>query len=325
MQELHWGLPVIGYLFLAGFGAGALTVSASILLRGGGGGFGGKHFQIARYGALLAPLPLMVGTAMIVFELGTFRAAIENGEILKLFRWINLFLTINLSPMSIGSWALALCIIISLLYAYTFLRSSAAPDDDLSSLRRSLAWISVPLGIAVAIYTGVLLGAMPSRPFWNTPILGLLFLVSSLSTGVAGILVLKAIFGRVGGETEGEKDQSEYLLTSSDMLLLGFETLAIFLFIMFAHLTIGAPAEAISVILPGGSLALAFWGGVVVLGLLIPGLIELKYVLPTLLHKKPFMVPRGMEVLVSVVVLIGGFLLRYVIVVAGQITGPVGI
>ena len=34
--ELFWGLPVIFYLFLAGVGAGALTVSSSVLLRGGG-------------------------------------------------------------------------------------------------------------------------------------------------------------------------------------------------------------------------------------------------------------------------------------------------
>jgi formate-dependent nitrite reductase membrane component NrfD len=35
-EELVWGIPVIGYLFLAGVGAGAVTVSASVLLRGGG-------------------------------------------------------------------------------------------------------------------------------------------------------------------------------------------------------------------------------------------------------------------------------------------------
>jgi formate-dependent nitrite reductase membrane component NrfD len=323
MYETHWGLPVISYLFLAGLGAGALTVSASLLLRGGSGG---RHFQIARFGALLAPLPLIIGTAMIVLELGTFQVAIENGEFLKLFRWINLFLTVNLSPMNIGSWALALCIIISVLYAYTFLAPGSAPEDDKAGLRRKLAWVSVPLGIAVAVYTGVLLGAMPSRPFWNTPVLALLFLVSALSTGVAGILILKALFGHgASAEAEIALDKGEYLLTSSDLLLLGFEVLAIFLFLMFAHLTIGAPAEAVAVILPGGSLALAFWGGVVVLGLLLPALIELKYVLPTLLHKKPFAIPRGMEVLVSVIILIGGFLLRYVVVIAGQITGPVGI
>jgi formate-dependent nitrite reductase membrane component NrfD len=32
-----------------------------------------------------------------------------------------------------------------------------------------------------------------------------------------------------------------------------------------------------------------------------------------------------MEVGVSVVVLLGGFILRYVVVVAGQVTGPLGI
>ena len=34
MYDTLWGLPVISYLFLAGVGAGALTVSASVLLRG---------------------------------------------------------------------------------------------------------------------------------------------------------------------------------------------------------------------------------------------------------------------------------------------------
>ncbi len=35
------------------------------------------------------------------------------------------------------------------------------------------------MGIAVAVYTGVLLGAMPARPFWNSPILAMLFLRAS--------------------------------------------------------------------------------------------------------------------------------------------------
>ena len=56
MSEIQWGLPVIGYLFLAGVGGGALTISSSVLLRGGGGIFGGAHFQIARFGALIAPV-----------------------------------------------------------------------------------------------------------------------------------------------------------------------------------------------------------------------------------------------------------------------------
>ncbi len=315
-QELNWGMFVILYLFLAGLGAGALTVSASVFLRGGGGGFGTGHFAVARYGALLAPLPVMVGSLLLVFELGSFHAG-------HWFKWINLYKTINLSPMSVGTWLLTLFIIVSLVYAYTFLRPDASPGDKQNPLRKALAWIAVPLGIAVAVYTGVLLGAMPSRPFWNSPILALLFLVSSLSTGVAIILLAQALLRKAEGDAD--VTQTGYLLTASDVLLIGFELMVVFLFLMFAHLTVGQVKEAVAVVLPGGSMALSFWLGFVLVGLLVPVLVELFYVIPKLLYQRAYALPRGVEIAVPVIVLVGGFMLRYVVVVAGQITGPVGI
>ena len=69
--ELTWGVPVILYLFLAGVGAGALTASASMFLRGGPTG---RYFNIARYGAFLAAPLVIIGTGMLVFELGSFQA-----------------------------------------------------------------------------------------------------------------------------------------------------------------------------------------------------------------------------------------------------------
>lgn len=319
-SELNWGLPVIGYLFLAGVGAGTYTVSASVLLRGGGGGFGGQHFSLARYGALLAPPLAIIGTGLLILELGSFQAG-------HVFRFLNLFRTITLSPMSIGSWLLVVFIIASLVYAYTFWSREARPGDRLDILRRALAWLGVPLGIAVAVYTGVLLGAMPARPFWNSPVLPLLFFLSALSTGVAGIMLFRAIHARGAADTGNEREyhQSGYLLTASDVLLIGFELLTIFLFLMFAFLTVGDVKYAVSVILPGGSMAGMFWLWVVVIGLLVPALVELFYVVPKLLHGRDYAAPRGVEIAVPVIVLIGGFMLRYVVVVAGQITGPVGI
>ncbi len=94
---------------------------------------------------------------------------------------------------------------------------------------------------------------------------------------------------------------------------------------MFAYLTVGDVRHAISVILVGGDLATLFWLGFVVIGLVLPVLVELKYIIPRLVHHAEFAPPRGIEILIPVVVLIGGFMLRYVVVVAGQITGPVGI
>jgi formate-dependent nitrite reductase membrane component NrfD len=317
--ELTWGMPVILYLFLAGLGAGVVTVSSSVLLRGGGGRFGGAHFTLARYGALIGPLPVIVGAGLIVLELG------------RPFRALNLFKVINLSPMSIGSWLVLLFIWTSLFYALAFLPSFMPQlkrlSDRLATVRAALAWINVPLGIGVAVYTGILLGAMPSRPLWNSPILALLFMISALSTGVAAIILARTIFHRKGSDTKVERQfhESAYLLTATDVMLIGFELLVIFLFVMFAHLTVGNVKYAMSIILPGGDMAAMFWVWVVLIGLLMPALVELFYVVPKLLYHRDYAAPKMIEIAVSVSVLIGGFMLRYVIVIAGQLTGPMGL
>ncbi len=318
-EELTWGMPVILYLFLAGVGAGAVTVSSSVLLRGGGGDFGGRHFKLARYGALIGPFPVMLGTFLIIFELG------------RPFRMFNLFKVVNLSPMNIGSWLLMIFITASFLYTLTFLPTFISQWKNLSQrlapLRTVLAWINVPLGIGVAVYTGVMLGAMPARPLWNSPILALLFLVSALSTGIAMIILVQTLFHKKGADTEAERHfhQSAYLLTSSDAMLIGLELMVIFLFLMFAHLTIGNVKYAVSIILPGGDMAMMFWVWVVAIGLLIPAIIELIFVVPKLVYHRDYSAPRSVEIVVSIAVLVGGFMLRYIIVHAGQVTGPMGL
>ncbi|NMG53138.1 DmsC/YnfH family molybdoenzyme membrane anchor subunit [Aromatoleum aromaticum] len=309
--ELTWGLPVIAYLFMAGAGAGAVVVSASVLLRGGG--FGPSREAVARYGALIGPLPVILGTALIVFELGAP------------FRAFNLFKVINLSPMSIGSWLLGLFMVLSTLYAATFLTPERWRWARTAKI--ALAWICVPIGIGVAVYTGVMIGAMPARPFWNSPIIAFLFLLSALSAGVAAIVLTMTLARRRSDDHEVERDfeNTSYLLTASDAVLLAGELIIIFLFIMFAHLTIGSTKEAVKVILSGGPLATAFWGIVVALGIVLPLLVELKLVMPRLLYSQEFRSHRAFDVALPVAILVGGFSLRYIVVVAGQITGPVGL
>jgi len=308
MHEINWGLPVILYLFLAGLGAGAVTVSGSVLLRKGG--FGSSRFAVARCGALIGPIPAMLGTFLIVFELG------------QPLRALNLFKVINLSPMSIGSWLLASFIVFSLLYAATFLPPWAGPGDRLARIRRILAWICVPSGISVAIYTGIMLGAMPARPFWNSPILAGLFLLSALSSGVAAILLMGAFFRRKSADpaVRDDHDNSSYLLTASDALLLGGELIIIFLFLLFAHLTIGDVRYAVATILPGGQLAMPFWVLVVGLGVFIPFIIEIIEIRPRLLNGGVFKSGITNEIVVPILILTGGFALRYIVVVAGQIS-----
>jgi len=312
-------MPIILYLFLAGMGAGAVTVSASMLLRGGGGGRG-VHHEIARYGALLGPLPVIIGTGLLVLELGSFEAG-------NWFRFLNLYMVMNLSPMSVGTWLLTVFMATSVVYAYTYIHFVPFFLGDRMVWRRRMAWANVPLGLAVAIYTGVLLGAMPSRPFWNSPILAFLFMISALSTGIALIIFTRALFtrGHLSEEHREIVHESGYLLAASDTMLIGFELVVLFLFLMFAYLTVGDVRYAIETILPGGPLSVMFWTGVVLIGLVIPGLLELYFVIPSLLYRRKYTVSRYTELAIAAAVIFGGFVLRYVVVVAGQITGPVGL
>ena len=318
-NDLYWGFPVIIYLFMAGMGAGSTVVGASMMLRGGGGPRG-VHHEIARYGALLGPIPVIIGVLAIIFELGSWQAG-------HYLRFINLFLVMNLSPMSVGTWLLVAFIGTSLMYAYTYLPFLPMLFGDRLKWRVVLAWINIPLGIGVAIYTGVLLGAMPSRPFWNSPMLAFLFMLSALSSGTALIIFARAFITR-GGLSEERREvihKSGYVLASTDTALIGLEVMAVFLFLMFAYLTVGDVRHAINVILPGGPLATTFWVGVVLIGLVIPGLLEFYFVLPGLVYKRKYVVSRYTEMVIALAVIFGGFLLRYVVVVAGQITGPVGV
>ncbi len=317
-EGLNWGLPIILYLFLAGMGAGAVTVSASMLLRGGGGR--GVHHEIARYGALLGPLPVIFGTGLLVLELGSFEAG-------NYFRFLNLYMVMNLSPMSVGTWLLTVFMATSVVYAYTYVHFVPFFLGDRLVWRRRMAWANVPLGLAVAIYTGILLGAMPARPFWNSPVLAFLFMISALSTGIALIIFTRALFtrGHLSEEHREIVHKSGYLLAASDTMLIGFELLVLFLFVMFAYLTVGDVRLAIETILPGGPLAAMFWTGVVLIGLVIPGLLELYFVIPSLLYRRKYTVSRYTELVIAAAVIFGGFVLRYIVVVAGQITGPVGL
>ena len=186
MKTIEWRYLIVSYLFLGGLSAGLYFVSAlTELLRKDREA---AQAEIARVGGLLAPWPVMIGSALLVFDLGHW------------YRFYKLFLHFRWeSPMSIGSWLLMLFICMSLLYAYGLaspqqrhkffeglprrLRFLRIFNRDVSLLRRPLAIAGLPVSVGVAIYTGVLLGAVQSRPFWNTNLVAQLFLFSALSAG----------------------------------------------------------------------------------------------------------------------------------------------
>ena len=338
MAHHEWGWMIVVYLFLGGLGAGALVLSAvaSITRR--------QVLQgIARLGALVAPILVGVGTGILVFDLG------------KPFRSWKLFTTLNpVSPMSIGSWLLTIFLAIAAVHALlhlppSWLEALAPRSGPLGpALRKLAAWnrtvpeteqlgarrvrhaeepvsvgrlrgfvslLCVPLGLSVGIYTGVLLGAIPARPFWNTPMVAQLFLFSALSTASALLLLLLPLARGWAGEGG---DEAARTLLRVDLIFMFLELFLIIPFVIHGELSVLSAREALGMIM-GGPYTLPFWGGVVALGILFPMLLE-----ATELVGASHRLPKPLEAFVRygapLLVLFGGYLLRWVFVHAGQDT-----
>jgi formate-dependent nitrite reductase membrane component NrfD len=174
----------------------------------------------------------------------------------------------------------------------------------------------------VGIYTGILLGAVPARPFWNTPMTAQLFLFSAMSTGAASLLLISALLPRrfAPADPEGERR----FVTSLDVVLILLEIFMIIPFILHHALSTWSSASSISLII-GGPFTVPFWIGFLGLGIALPLLMEVLELYPVVLRDAVHRYGRVISVASGGLVLTGGFLLRYIFVYAGQVSHFLGV
>ena len=169
--------------------------------------------------------------------------------------------------------------------------------DWLAKNRKLLAWLLLPSSIILGIYTGILLSAFNARPLWNNSILGPLFLTSGLSTGAAMVILF------------GQSHKERKFFSQIDLILIGIELFLI------THMMMGMLAGSqvqleASELLLGGEFTVTFWVFVVIMGLILPALLESFELIG---FKIPVLIP-------AILVLIGGIVFRFVMVDAGQLT-----
>jgi len=301
-ETIEWGWLVVVYLFCGGMSAGLFFFSglANYLDTN-------KYGFIARWGAYLAPFPVSIGSALLIFDLG------------RPFRFLRLFFTVELtSPMSIGSWLLVFFSLVSLVHAYLWLperfRYVRIPNGD--RVRNFLGAFGMPLALGVGIYTGILLGAVPARPFWNTPMVAQLFLFSGMSSGVAALILLQNFIRRPADSDVSLHDERVFLL-SADAVLILVEVFLLIPYILHNSLATQSMADSLGLII-GGEYMLSFWVGVVLLGLLVPLAMETRELWPFIIHRREVHFQPLLGIVSAVLVLVGGICLRYVFVFAGQ-------
>lgn len=197
------------------------------------------------------------------------------------------------SPMSWGSWILVLVYPVLAGSIIVGLRPRVVTRWPWAL--RAIAFANVVLGAGLGLYTGVLLGTLSARPLWNSAVLGPLFLVSGLSTAAA---VVHAI---------SRSHEERATIARADTMFLVAELVILVLFVI--GLATGAqPQREAAALVLGGSYTAVFWVLVVGLGLVVPLILQSLALAHRIAHS-----PAA-----PVLVIIGGLILRFVIVSAGQ-------
>jgi len=317
-----WEIPV--YLFFGGLVAGMMILGGMAMLRIARGEDGRSFFSLQT--------PLL---AFVLINLGMGALFLDLTH--KLYVW-RVYLTLQPgSPMSWGSWllivvyaALLLSALIRLPEAWPWLGRRVPAlqrwSDALLArpgLVKALAWANILLGIGLGIYTGILLNTMVARPLWNSAILGPLFLFSGLSAGAAMVHLASvargtrpAPEGMIGGAIAAlcqplgnalPEKRAVDSLVRADIAFLAIELALIGLLLVNLYTSTASHAAA-ATLLVSGPYAWAFWGVIVGLGVLVP--LALQGL--ELGHRIPH------TVVPALLVLVGGFTLRWVLVNAGQ-------
>ncbi|MDA3821542.1 MAG: polysulfide reductase NrfD [Bacteroidales bacterium] len=287
----HWQIPL--YLFLGGLAAGILFFSAYYTVTGKE-----KKYKTAAY------ISTLIVPALLVFGLFCLFLDLKH----KMYFW-RLYTTIRLdSPMSWGAWILMLITPLSIILAAINVKKVFPDwkwkypileflDQFFENYRKAIAWILVISAPILGIYTGILFSAFNARPLWNTSILGPLFLISGLSTAAA----VNILFAK--------RHKEKLAYARIDLVLIGVELFLITHMFMGFMASTQVQIDSAKLFL-GGPFTASFWVLVVMMGLVIPAILE---ILELKKFKIPAVVPAGL-------VLAGGLILRFIITNAGQMS-----
>ena len=289
---LHiWGWEIPVYLFIGGLVAGFMIISGYFTFKGHH-----KHSSFANF-----YLPHL---SLVFLSLGMLALFLDLEH--KLYVW-RLYTTFKFkSPMSWGSWVLLLVYPALLLNTLVSIpkpfRNRIPVFDRISErinrhpmLAKNIGVLNMLTGAVLGMYTGILLSSLGARPLWSSSMLWVLFLTSGLSSAAALVHMITS-----------DRHERELLAKADN----GFLIFELFIFVLFfiGMVTSTRAHRSAAAMLLTGPYAAAFWVFVVLLGILLPLGVQLLAVNHKIKHTP----------VAPILVILGGLILRFVIVFAGQ-------
>jgi protein NrfD len=284
-----WGWLIVFYFFFGGLAGGSYFLAVLIDFFGND-----EDRPLARLGYYISFPCILISGLLLTLDLQRplrfWHMLIESNTYRPMFKYW--------SPMSVGSWALLIFGIFALL---SFL-GALVEDDRLAlpagrrirppaMLGRIIGMIGGIFGFYVAGYTGVLL-AVTNRPIWSdTPLLGMLFVVSAASISAALMILLAQRSRRTLPGLVALHRMDTWVVALEFFVLIG------------VMISLGPVFRAW--LNPWG---LLLFFGVLVAGILIP---------LALSWRREWLGDRSVTT-AALLILVGGFILRLVIVFSAQ-------
>ena len=294
----HW--QIAAYLFLGGLGGATFAIGAMMHL------FEGCDRKVLSIAILSAVGFMGIGTVFLLADmLQPMKAIYALTNPSSWIFWGVIFINFY--------FIAAIVYVIPLLESWPKLKPiiKKIPEPILGLMEkfnRAAALGGATSGFLVAIYTGLLISAAPAISFWNTPALPLLFVISAFSTGAAFLLLLSTFSKEEKShEIASKLEQLDAGLIVTELIILG----AYFNFAFF--LPTGA-RESAAILFETPMFVIGF----LVMGLIIPLMIETY----SIFFAKKSHGSAKLLLTASVLVLTGGFLLRYYVLHAGLYQYP---
>jgi formate-dependent nitrite reductase membrane component NrfD len=306
LKSSDWPLLIDVYFFLGGIAGGAFVIATIANLLDAE-----RYKSVVRAGYYVALLAVIPAPILLIVDLGLPTRFLHMLMVSKPSTSIGMgALTLGpfhlklLSPMSAGAWALLAfsgCAFLAALDVFLEQRGGRG----FPGLRMIIGLVGSIFGFFLAAYPGVLLGATARPLFVDGHWLGALFLAVGASTGGAAIALALVLFGR-----ERRDELAALLRTVAIALVVQAVTLVLFIVTVRMSGSVGI-SQALTPLV-SGQYGLTFWLGAVTIGLIVP--------LALTFSGRLRRASAGLAALVAILVLVGGFVIKYVLIAAGQVT-----
>lgn len=308
LWQTQWshGPYVPMYLFFGGLTAGVFIVAVFA-------DYLGMKWKRADTLSKLATYSAIVVLGLAGFFLTVHLGKPERGLAFPLF-----FTNYN-SWITRGGWIVGASSVLLMLYAV--LRYFTVRPW----IRRLIGLISVPVLMMLAVYTGLLLSQAGFVPLWSKKFLPVLFLNSGLTTGLAAVgFIFLLAWPFLGAKEEDPQGVVRWVSLAVVVFIL-LELYELYNFMTYLEASDQHTPTGQFVAPKGGALAYEyvtqgelarwFWWGIIGIGLGIPLVLTLVEFLV-----RPW--ARGVATVKFALILVGGAILRFVIVWGGDMKAP---